>query len=336
MKTDERENENQYKSQMEIEKQTTLKKSRSLVVKEYGGLDKLQFVDLSRPIPQEGEVLVKIKAASVNPVDRNLLSGGMESTLHAQFPYVIGWDMSGTIEERGHSARRFEIGDKVFGFCRRPFLKSGTYAEYISIPESYLCKAPEKISLKDVAAVPLAGLTAYQGLITIGKLQPKETIMILGASGGVGSFAVQIAKNIGAKVISVAGTNHQDFIKKLGSDICIDYNDSEWVKKATNNAPDFIFDCAGGDTRDKGVYAIKKGGRVISLTSNQFPDKSINFMSMFVEPNSHQLQDLANWIDQGKLRVYVSKYFTLDNAIEALKLNQQGRTEGKIIISVHE
>jgi NADPH2:quinone reductase len=309
---------------------------KTLIATHYGGFENLKFMEIDRPVPKEGEVLVKTKAVSVNPVDWKLLSGYREENLPAIFPYIVGWDMSGTVEERGHAARRFDIGDKVYGYIRRPNLKNGTYAEYISVPECYLCKAPEKISLKDASAVPLAGLTAYQALTTIGYLKRGETIMILGASGGVGTLAIQIAKNLGAKVIAVASTVNLDYLKNIGADICFDYNDPTWVSEAKRSLADFIFDCVGGKTKDKATPTIKKGGRVISTTTNSFPDETINFRGMFVEPHSKNMDQLTSWIEQGKMRPYVSKYFKLENAIEALKLNKEGKTRGKIVITINE
>ncbi len=309
---------------------------KSLVATQYGGLEYLKLIEKEKPVPSEGEVLVKIKAASVNPVDWKLLSGNRGGSIPAFFPYIIGWDMSGIVEERGHSARRFDIGDSIYGYIRRPELKNGTFTEYISVPESYLSKAPEMIPLKDASAVPLAGLTAYQGLTTIGHLQSGEVIMILGASGGVGSFAVQIAKNLGAKVIAVTSTSNLGYVINMGADAWLDYTDSTWVSKAVCTPPDFIFDCVAGEILDRGVRSLKKGGRVISTTLKSYPDETINFKGMFVEPHSRNLELLTEWIDQGKLKPNVSKYFTLDNAIEALKLNHEGKTRGKIVITIND
>ncbi|MGD0711699.1 MAG: NADP-dependent oxidoreductase [Bacteroidales bacterium] len=309
---------------------------KALVVTQYGGFENLKLTEVEKPVAGEGELLVKIKAASVNPVDWKLLSGGRGGTFPVVFPYIIGWDMSGTIEERGHAARRFEIGDNVYGYIRRPELKTGTYAEYISVSEAYLSKAPEKIVLKDASAVPLAGLTAYQGLTTSGHLKRGEVIMILGASGGVGTFAIQIAKNIGAKVIAVSSPANFGYLMDMGADACLDYTDSTWVSKAACTPPDFIFDCVGGEILNRGVKALKKGGRIISTTLKNFPDETLHFSGMFVEPHSRNLDLLTDWIDHGKLKPYVSKYFTLENAIEALKLNKEGRTRGKIVINMND
>lgn len=309
---------------------------KALVATQYGGFENLMFHDIEKPIPGEGEVLIKIKAASVNPVDWKLLSGYREEKIHAIFPYIIGWDMSGTIESNGHAARKFDVGDKVYGYIRRPILKHGSYAEYLCVPECYVCKAPEKISLKDSSAVPLAGLTAYQALTTFGHLRRGETLMILGAAGGVGTFAVQIAKYLGATIIAVASSANLEFLKNIGANICLDYSDPEWVSRISMNPPDFILDCVGGETRDKGVPAIKKGGRVISTTAYKFHDETINFNGMFVEPHSRNLDHLTTMIDQGYLKPYVTKYFKFENAIEALKLNTEGRTRGKIVINISD
>jgi len=308
---------------------------KALVATDYGGIENLKIMDLEKPVPGEGELLIKTISASVNPVDWKLLSGYRKDNLPAFFPYIIGWDLAGVIEARGHAARRFEIGDRVYGYIRRPSLKNGTYAEYVSVPECYLSKAPGTIPLKDASAVPLAGLTAYQS-INKGNLQCGETILIMGASGGVGTIAVQIAKILGARVITVSSTANIAYLKSLGASECLDYTDVKWIEKATSYAPAFIFDCVGGETMQRGLVSLKKGGRVISLTANKYSDESINFSGVFVEPNSKNLDELTRWIDQGKLAPYVSKYFPLEQAIEAIKLSQQGRTRGKLVITMSE
>jgi NADPH:quinone reductase-like Zn-dependent oxidoreductase len=307
---------------------------KALVATDYGGFEKLRLMEMEKPIPAEGELLIKTTSVSVNPVDWKLLSGYRRDNLLAYFPYIIGWDLAGTIEARGHAARRFEIGEKVYGYIRRPNLKNGTYAEYVSVPECYLSKAPITIPIKDAAAVPLAGLTALQS-INKGHLQCGETILILGASGGVGTLAVQIAKILGAFVVTVSRTANLSYLKNLGANVCLDYTDIEWVVKAKRHAPDFILDCAGGQTMEKGILSLKKGGRVISLTTNKITNDFIDFNGVFVEPNSKDLDELTRWINEAMLTPYISKYFDLEQSIEALKLNKEGQTTGKIIITMN-
>jgi NADPH:quinone reductase-like Zn-dependent oxidoreductase len=307
---------------------------KALVATDYGGFEKLRLMEIEKPIPTEGELLIKTTSVSVNPVDWKLLSGYRRDNLLAYFPYIIGWDLAGTVESRGHAARRFEIGDKVYGYIRRPNLKNGTYAEYVSVPECYLSKAPVKIPLKDAAAVPLAGLTALQS-IHKGHLNCGETILILGASGGVGTMAVQIARILGARVITVSSTANLAYLKDLGANVCLDYTDIAWVVKAKGHTPDFILDCAGGETMEKGILSLKKDGRVISLTANKVADDYINFSGVFVEPNSKDLDELTRWINEGRLTPHVSRYFDLDQAIEALELNKEGRTRGKLVITMN-
>jgi NADPH:quinone reductase-like Zn-dependent oxidoreductase len=308
---------------------------KALVATDYGGFENLRLVEIEKPIPNEGELLIKTTSVSVNPVDWKLLSGYRRDNLLAYFPYIIGWDLAGIVESRGHAARRFEIGDKVYGYIRRPNLKNGTYAEYVSVPECYVSTAPATISLRDAAAVPLAGLTALQS-INKGHLQCGETILILGASGGVGTLAVQIARILGARVITVSSTANLAYLKSMGANVCLDYTDIEWVVKAKSHIPDFILDCAGGETLEKGILSLTKGGRVISLTTNRIANDFIDFSGVFVEPNSKDLDVLSGWINESKLTPFVSKYFNLDQAIEALQLNKEGRTRGKIVITMNK
>ncbi len=305
--------------------------------KEFGGADKIEVTTVTLPEVKEGEVLVRIKAAGVNPVDAAVREGYLKDFLPYKFPIIPGWDMAGVIEERGFSARRFEVGDAVYAYARRPVVQHGTFAEYIVIPESYLSAKPENISFEEAAGIPLVGLTAYQSLFDAGQLQQGQTVLILGGSGGVGSLGIQLAKAKGATVIGVASQKNHTFMKELGADFTIDYKDQDVgaaTKKIAPDGVDLIFDCASGETLQQSLSALKPSGKLVSiLNQGQDLDKSIDFEYVFVEPNSSQLDKLRAFTEAGQLKVHVSHTYSLQQTAEALTQIQTLHTKGKIVIT---
>ena len=302
----------------------------------FGDLNQIKVGELDKPEPTEGEVLIKVKAAGVNPVDAAVARGMLKDAIPAEFPVIPGWDVAGVIEDRGYSARRFSKGDKVYAYARRPKIKHGTFAEYISIPESYVAKCPDKLSMDEAGGVPLTGLTAYQSIFDAGKLKGGETIMILGASGGVGSIAIQLANWKGATVIGVAGSSNQDYMKDLGADYTIDYSKGDVGEAVDDIAPDgidMIFHCSRGDSLAQSHNRLKEGGRLISIT-NSDPKRrdDVHFQYVFVEPNAAQLEHLSELADSDALKVPVSKTFKLDDAQQALQEIESLHTRGKTVI----
>lgn len=309
---------------------------KAAFVEETGSLDSLKVGDIELPEVGEGEVLVRIKAAGVNPVDAAVPQGYLEERLPHGFPLIPGWDMSGVVEKRGFSARRFEEGDEVYAYARRSKVQWGTFAEYTVIPESYLSKKPESISHEEAGAIPLTGLTAYQSLFDAGKLQEGQTVLILGASGGVGTFAIQLAKARGADVIGIASEKNHEFMRELGADETITYEDTDIAEAVFDVAPDgvdLIFDCTRGDTLERSLKTLKDDGKLVSITkSNPDIDSSIEFEYVFVEPNSKELDHLRELVEEGKIQVPISKTYTLEETGEALKDIQSLHSRGKTVI----
>ena len=281
-------------------------------------------------------MLIKIKAAGVNPVDAGISKGHYREMMPHSLPVIPGWDIAGVIEERGHGARRFGVGDEVYSYARRPEVKWGTFAEYIVIPESYVSKEPISASWEEAAGVPLAGLTAYQSVYEAGNLQEGQKLMILGASGGVGSFAVQIAKAKGAEVIGVASEKNHEYMRSLGADHTIDYTKGDIGSIASevfSEGVDLIFDCASGESLNQSIKNLKSSGKLVSILSQGDElDKDIDFQFVFVEPNSKQLDHLRELIEGGKVKVTVSKKYSLEEASEALKQIETLHTTGKIAV----
>lgn len=309
---------------------------KAAYVEKTGSLDSIKIGELETPDVGEGEVLVRIKAAGVNPVDAAVPQGYLEERIPHGFPLIPGWDLSGVVEERGFGARRFEEGDEVYAYARRPEVQWGTFAEYTVIPESYLSKKPEGISYEKAGAIPLTGLTAYQSLFDAGDLQDGQTVLVLGASGGVGTFAIQLAKARGANVIGIASEKNHEYMKELGADETITYEDTDIGEAVFDVAPDgvdLIFDCTRGDTLERSLKALKKNGKIVSITkSNPDIDSNIDFEYVFVEPNSKQLDHIRELVEEGKIDVMISRTFSLEETAEALEQIQSLHTRGKTVI----
>ena len=309
---------------------------RAAYYDEFGGPKGVKTGKLELPELKEGEVLIKIKAAGVNPVDAVITKGYYKDMMPHSFPVIPGWDVAGVIEDRGHAARRFDVGDEVYAYARRPEVKWGTFAEYLIIPDSYLAKRPQSISMEEAAAIPLAGLTAYQALYMAGNLAERQRLLILGSSGGVGSFAIQLAKAKGAEVIGVASKKNHDYMRSLGADHTIDYKDQdigEAVKQIYPDGVDLIFDCTSGDSLQQSLKCLEDSGKLVSiLNQGKDLDPKIDFEFVFVEPHAKQLEYFRQLVEAGKIRVEVKKIYPLEKAAEALEQIQSLHTTGKIVI----
>ncbi|TXK47932.1 NADP-dependent oxidoreductase [Pontibacter qinzhouensis] len=312
------------------------KQMKAVIYETFGGPEQLKLSTLAVPEIKEGEVLVRIKAAGVNPVDYAVREGYLKDKLPTVFPVIPGWDVAGVVEERGFSARRFEIGDEVFAYARRPAVQYGTYAEYIVLPESYLAKKPREISWEAAAGIPLVGLTAWQSLFDVGKLQKGQAVLVLGGSGGVGSMAIQLAKAKGATIMAVASEANHAYMQELGADFTVTYKNThvgEAVKEVIPEGVDLIFDCASGDTLKQSLQALKPSGKVVSiLHQGEGLGADLDFTYVFVEPNAKQLDQLCELVETGKLQVHVSKKYSLEDAAEAQKQIQTLHTKGKIVL----
>ncbi|WP_051205340.1 NADP-dependent oxidoreductase [Salinimicrobium xinjiangense] len=312
------------------------KKMRAARYDQFGGPKEVKTGEIEIPELKEGEVLVKIKAAGVNPVDAVITKGYYKDMMPHSFPVIPGWDFAGVIEERGHAARRFEVGEEVYAYARRPEVKWGTFAEYIIIPDSYLATRPKNVSMKEAAAIPLAGLTAYQALYIAARLSEGQKLLILGSSGGVGSFGIQLAKAKGAEVIGVASSKNHEYMRSLGADHTIDYKDKnigEAVKEIYPEGVDLIFDCTSGDSLQQSLKGLKKSGKLVSiLNQGEDLDPNIDFEFVFVEPHAKQLESFREMVEEGKITVKVNQTYSLEEAAEALKQIETLHTTGKIVV----
>ncbi len=314
---------------------------KAVVINEFGGKDKLTLADLPTPEPAEGEVLVRIRAAGVNPVDWKIREGWLKDLFPHEFPVIPGWDLAGVIEDTGHSVKRLAKGDKIYAYARRPVIQKGTYAEYTAIPESYITRSPDSLSFEESASIPLAALTAYQAIYDAVKLREGQSILMVGASGGVGGFAVQFANLIGAKVTAIASEKNHAYLRDLGAENTVCYTKDDYDKQIQRIYPsgaDVVFDLTGGDTLKSAVNYVKADGKIVSITEDPQPhlpaDKGIRSHFVFVEPNVKQLDHIRELVDSGRLKTYLSSVHPLADVQKAHTEMETGHTRGKIVLNI--
>ena len=311
---------------------TTMKAARAHA---YGGPEVLKVEDAPRPEPKDNEILVRVVAAGVNPVDAKVRAG-MFKQPGASLPFIPGYDISGVVEKTGAKATKFKVGDEVYAYMSLE--RGGAYAEYAIAKESELAAKPKTLTHEEAAAVPLAALTAWQALFEKAKLTEGQTVLIHGGSGGVGSFAVQMAKARGAKVIATASAANQEFLKELGADQGIDYRAQKFEEVAKD--VDVVFDTVAGETLRRSYDVVKKGGFIVSVleppNKAELEKRGIRGTVFLVEPNAQQLAEIAQMIDAKKVKPFISQTFPLAEVQKAHAAIETGHTRGKIVIKVSD
>ena len=293
----------------------------------------LKLEDVPVPEAQDDEVIVKVHAASVNPVDYKIRSGKYPVVKQDQLPMVLGRDLSGTVETCGPAAHTLRKGDPVYAFLDTA---RGSYAEYVLVKAVEMAARPSSIDHVHAAGVPLAGLTAWQGLFDHGGLQNGQRVLIHAAGGGVGHFAVQFAKAKGAYVLATASSQDLDFVRSLGADEVIDYKQQRFEEVARDI--DVVLDLIAGETQDRSWAVLKPGGIMVSTLGQ--PDKQkaqahkARGAGFMARPNAAQLEEIGRLIDDGKVRVEVMTTFPLDRAADAHRHAEQQHTRGKIVLQV--
>ncbi|MFD0722519.1 NADP-dependent oxidoreductase [Streptomyces globosus] len=302
---------------------------RAMAYDAYGGTEVLRETRLPMPKVAPGEVLVKVRCAAVNPVDWKIMAGGLDGLMDVLFPVVPGWDVSGTVERLGIDVPEFAVGDEVMAYARKDHVHGGTFAEYVSVPVRALARKPASLGWREAAGLPLAGLTAYQ-LLTRLDTGEGDTVLVHGAAGGVGSFGVQIARALGARVIGTASPRNHDRLRELGCEP-VQYGDG-LVDRVRALAPDgvsVVADFVGG-VLDVTQAVLAPDGRHASIADPGV--LGANGQWMWVRPSGGDLTELAKLADSGRLKVTVAETFPLAEAAAAFALNQEGHTAGKIII----
>lgn len=314
---------------------------KAFTLKKPGGPENLIFTDIAAPKINRNEVLVKVKAISINPVDTfaRQNEGTLRAILHAengQDTFILGWDISGTVTETESDVTEFKAGDDVFGMVN--FSGQGkAYAEYVAAPAAHLALKPKNISHDEAAAATLAALTAWQGLVTYAKIKEGDKVLIHAAGGGVGHYAVQIAKHFGARVIGTGSSSKRDFVLKLGADEFIDYTKEKFEDKV--NDADIVFDSIPGDHILRSLDAVKKGGRVISIkesfegeVADKAKEKNVFTQRMMVRSNGSDMKQIAKLLGDGSIHSHISKKFRFNDLPKAHQQVETGKSEGKIVV----
>lgn len=306
---------------------------KAAVAKEFGGPEVLKLDTLPRPEPKDDDVLIRVIAAGVNPVDGYIRAGKFPG---GKTPLIPGMDIAGVVEQTGTKATKFKKGDAVYAYLS--FSEQGGYAEYALAKENEVALKPAKMSFEEAAAIPLAATTAWQALIDTAKLSSGQTVLIQGGSGGVGGFAIQIAKAKGAKVIATASGPNQELLKQFGADQVIDYSKTKFEDVVKD--VDVVLDCVGKDTIARSYGVIKKGGYLVCIAGA--PDEAelakhgVKGSSMRAHPDAAVLEELTKLADAGKFKAVVSDALPLADAAKAHEQIATRHTRGKIVLKVAE
>ena len=311
---------------------------RAVAVREWGGPERLEVLDVEKPPVAPDGILVRVHAAGLNPVDHKVREGKLADKFPFRFPVILGWDVAGTVEAVGPAVTWFKPGDPVYGYNRRHELSLGTYAEYTTGPEGYFAHMPRELSFEEAAAIPLAALTAHQAIERVG-LRGGETLFVPGGAGGVGHFAIQLARERGARVIATASPANHDFLRELGAEP-VDYTSEDVPARvrelATDDGPDAALDIWGGESREQVLATLRRGGRLVSLATPP-PENRDGFEIhyIFVRPSGYDLgEHITPLVHEGRLRPHVDEVYPLERAAEAHERLEAGHVRGKLVLKV--
>ena len=331
---------------------------KAFVVSKYGKENNVEAVKLPEPELGDGDVLVEVHAASVNPLDLKIRNGELKPLLPYKLPLVLGNDLAGVVIKAGKNVRRFKPGDEVF--ARPDQDRIGAFAELIAISENDVAKKPHRLDMEQAASVPLVGLTAWQALVGKARLQAGQKVLIQAGSGGVGTIAIQLAKHLGATVATTTSTANVDWVKGLGADVVIDYKKDDF--ESVLHDYDVVIDTQGGQTLEKSLLVLKPGGKVISVAGPPEPDfakefganwfliqamralsfqirrkakrRGVTYSFLFMKANGDQLRELGSLIDSGAIRPVVDQVFPFQSTMEALAHVERGRAKGKVVVKI--
>ncbi|MEU2306157.1 MULTISPECIES: NADP-dependent oxidoreductase [Streptomyces] len=300
-----------------------------------GGPEVLTIVDAPEPRPLPGEVLVRVRAIGLNPLEARLRAG--EFPLLGRPPFVLGWDISGVVEE-APGTWRFRPGDEVFGMPLFP-RAARAYAEVVSAPALHLARKPASLSHVEASALPVVGLTAWQGLVDLGGVTEGDRVLVHGGGGGVGHVAVQIAKALGAHVIATAGGRKREFVEELGADEVIDHTAVDFTEAVRD--VDVVLDTIGGDTVERSLDVLRPGGHLVTAVAEEdlalaarYEAAGMRFSGIAVDPDPVALRGLVGLVEQGRLRVHVQRTFPFERVADAHRLLDAGHLQGKLVLTV--
>ncbi|WP_040203359.1 NADP-dependent oxidoreductase [Neobacillus jeddahensis] len=330
---------------------------KAMVIDQYGKVP-IRLAEMPTPEMGEYEVLAEIHAASINPVDFKIRDGKVKLLVKYKMPLILGNDFSGVVAKVGAKVTHFKVGDEIYARPRKS--KIGTFAEYIAIHEDDIALKPKNLSFEEAASIPLVGLTTYQALHDVLQLQKGEKILIHAGSGGVGTFAIQLAKLMGATVATTASVAGENLVKSLGADKMINYKTEKFEEILHNY--DAVFDTLGGETLEKSFEIIKDGGKIVSvsgLPNARFGKEygsgffktllfaaasrkltalekkhHVQYTFLFMKPSGEQLRIIADFIESGKIKPIIDRVFPFEDAQKAMEYAESGRAKGKIIVKI--
>jgi NADPH:quinone reductase-like Zn-dependent oxidoreductase len=303
-------------------------------IHDYGGVDQMRLEDAPDPVAASGEIVVRIEAAAVNPIDWLLREGRIKARLPLTFPAILGCDFAGRVAALGLGANRLEIGAAVFGYAG--VQRDGTYAEYIALDQNSVARAPANLDLRDAAGLPLVSLTAYEALVVLAQLRAGQSVLIHAAAGGVGTLAVQIAKTCGAKVIGTASAPNLPLLEELGCDTVIDYHRQRFESVVRD--ADVVLDTIGGETQTRSWSSLRAGGCLVSVVFPPSAELARQYRSRGVlaqaKPDGQVLERIAALVEAGKLRPVIDSVHSLADIDRAHERSRSGHARGKILIDV--
>jgi NADPH:quinone reductase-like Zn-dependent oxidoreductase len=307
---------------------------KAVRIHQYGNVDTLRYEDADEPMVRSDDVLIRVVGTSVNPIDWKVRQGHLKEIIPHRMPIVLGWDVSGVVAEIGAKVSKFKVGDCVY--ARPDAERDGTYAEFITVRETEIAMKPQTISHIEAGVLPLAGIAAWEAIVNVAKVSAGQRVLIHAASGGVGSIAAQLAKSRGAFVIGTSSAANRALVESLGVDEFIDYR-AQHLPDVTSNI-DVVFDTVGGQTQNESWSVMSRGGILVSIVSNPPEDEAkklgLRGAFVFIKPNAPALEEIAQLVDNGKIRPIVGAEFGLKEIKQAHGLSESGRAKGKIAIYV--
>ena len=331
---------------------------KAAYINRYGNINDVQLGEQSTPVLTENDVLIKVHAASINPLDLRVLEGEFKAILPVPFPFILGNDFAGTVVEVGSKVSQFKVGDEVYAKTDL----NGAFAEYTVVQQLSLALKPQNISMELAASLPLVSLTAWQALVEIAKVKAGQKVLIHAGSGGVGSIAIQLAKHLGATVATTTSSKNSSWVKGLGADIIIDYKTMDFEQELKDY--DVVLDTQGGKILEKSLNVLKRGGRLISISGppdhafvevvnpnwflkcvipllswsirHKAKKRDISYSFLFIQPNGQQLSEISKLVESGKINPVVDKTYTFSEIKDAFHYVNTGRAKGKIVLKISE
>ncbi|WP_144729859.1 NADP-dependent oxidoreductase [Acinetobacter oleivorans] len=329
---------------------------KAAYINRYGKIDDVQINEQPKPLLTENSVLVKVHAASINPLDLRVLEGEFKAILPVSFPVILGNDFAGTVVEVGSKVSQFKVGDEVYAKTDL----NGAFAEYTVVQEPSLALKAQNISMEQAAALPLVALTSWQALVEIAKVKAGQKVLIHAGSGGVGSIAIQLAKSLGATVATTTSGKNSGWVKELGADIIVDYKTTDFEQELKDY--DVVLDTQGGKTLEKSLNVLKRGGRLISISGppdhafaeainpnwflkcvipmlswsirHKAKKRGITYTFLFMQPNGQQLSKITELVEAGKIKPVVDQTYGFVQIKEALQYVNTGRSKGKVVLNI--